>query len=81
MNIAYNIGVCPICGQGLLVVARSLDVSEMLVICDDCESQWSDPEAALAGASPLIKEFVRVENATMEEIEKKGWGDYVKNVG
>ena len=39
-----SVGLCPICGQGRLIIARD-DVSGALyVLCEECESEWASPE-------------------------------------
>ena len=80
MKTEYNIGECPICGQGLLIVARDVDQKILLIICDDCEMQWNDPISALAGASPIDPEYRAVEDANEDDIRRKGWACFVKNI-
>ena len=80
MNTEFNIGTCPVCGQGLLLIAKAFESNTLLVICDDCETQWSTPVAALSGIDPIHDEFATVENATLEEIETAGWRNYIQNV-
>ncbi len=36
--------VCPICGQGRVLVAATSGSSESFVFCKDCESEWNHPD-------------------------------------
>jgi hypothetical protein len=40
------IGTCPVCSQGRLLIARDESSSELYVVCEECEAEWADPEAA-----------------------------------
>ena len=44
-----SIGECPVCRQGELIVVKDPAREMLLVICDDCESQWDSPENAVKG--------------------------------
>lgn len=37
------IGLCPVCSQGRLIVARDLDSGVLYVLCEECESEWDSP--------------------------------------
>lgn len=76
----YNIEECPICRQGVLLIVKAVDSDRLLVMCDDCESQWECPEKAITGEEPLNEEVYGVEEATLEEIEARGWKRFVKNI-
>ena len=76
----YNIEECPICRHGALLIVKAVDNNRLLVICDDCESQWEDPEKAIAGEEPITEEVCGVKDATLEEIEARGWKKFVKNI-
>lgn len=43
---------CPVCSQGRVLVASEGDEGSLFVMCEDCESEWGDPQesndAALA---------------------------------
>lgn len=43
---------CPVCGQGRVLVASKKGDGTLFVICEDCESEWREPneshDAALA---------------------------------
>ena len=80
MSIEFNVGSCSICGQGLLVIAKAVNEDALFVICDDCESQWDNPDIALACGPVRMHEFVNVRNATLEEIEGVGWREFVQNL-
>ena len=39
---------CPVCGQGRLLITVSTKFDELFVMCEDCESEWVDPDSAIA---------------------------------
>lgn len=69
----YSFGECPICGQGQLIAVRNPITLQLLVMCDDCESQWRSPDEAQSFENALSDEVRGVEMATLEEIEAVGW--------
>ncbi len=81
MQEEFNVGECNVCGQGLLVIACDNKSNSMLIICDDCESQWHDPKSFISGQDPITNEYKSVRDATKEDIVNKGWWDYVRNPG
>jgi hypothetical protein len=66
-------GTCQICGQGQLVAVKNPVTLQLLIMCDDCESQWCSPEEAQSYENALLDEVRSVEMATFEEIKKLGW--------
>lgn len=38
------IGTCPVCSQGRRIVARDDASRDLYVLCEECESEWADPE-------------------------------------
>ena len=79
MMDSYYVAECPLCGQGLLIVVKNPETGQLLLICDDCESQWRSPEEALSYKNALPRDEVRrVEAATFEEITRAGWAELAK---
>jgi hypothetical protein len=75
-NISF--GVCQICGQGQLFAVKDAIGGRLLVMCDDCESQWRSPDEARS-YEHAMKEEVRVVLASIEEVKAAGWGKYLEN--
>jgi len=73
-----HIDECPICRQGILIVMKEEESNNYLLICDDCESQWLNPEAVMQGAPPLELERNKLKEASIEEVKEIGWMQYVK---
>jgi hypothetical protein len=69
----YSFGECPICGQGQIVAVKNPATGQLLVMCDDCESQWRSPEEAQSYENALSDEVRGAEIATLEELEAAGW--------
>lgn len=69
----YVFGECPICGQGQLLAMKSASTGQLLVMCDDCESQWRSPDDAQSFENALSNEIHDVQKASFEEIKAVGW--------
>ena len=39
----YNVGGCPFCEQGPLLIAKCHSRDDLFVVCDECESSWAEP--------------------------------------
>lgn len=52
---------------------KDANSGELLIICDDCESQWRSPEDAQSYEKALPNEFYPIEKASREELKRKGW--------
>jgi hypothetical protein len=68
-----SFGTCQICGQGQLIAVKNPLTQRLLIMCDDCESQWCSPDKAQSFENALSDEVRRVVTATFEEIEAAGW--------
>lgn len=73
MMSEYSFGACQICGQGQLIAVRDIATQQLLVMCDDCESQWRSPDEARLFNKALSQEIRSVEIATLEEMVAAGW--------
>lgn len=69
----YLFGECPICRQGQLLAVTCAADAQILVMCDDCESQWQTPQDAKSFENALTVEVHEVKEATAEEVEAAGW--------
>lgn len=66
-------GECPICRQGQLVAMKNSLTGKLLLMCDDCESQWLSPAEARSFENALSNEIQNVVTATAEEVNEQGW--------
>ena len=69
----HSFGECPICGQGQLVAMKSSSTGHLLVMCDECESQWQSPDQAQSFKNALPHEIFDIQRASLEEIRKSHW--------
>lgn len=74
----YRIGECPHCRQGFLIVCTDPATSNLYACCDDCESLWDNPEAALRGDDP-VSDIQELRDAAWSEIESTEWEAFVEN--
>jgi hypothetical protein len=76
----HSIGRCPICGQGDVIVVKERSSDDLLLICDDCESQWENPEILFSGGEPMQEEKSNLDDLVSDdEIKLAGWEKYVKS--
>lgn len=64
---------CPVCGQGRLLITVSMNVGELFVMCEDCESEWVDPESAVVLKEPTRGKFVFLRFASLDDLNKHPW--------
>jgi hypothetical protein len=69
-------GECAICRQGLLVAVKDNASGKLLLMCDDCESQWDSPESSCSFSNALTFEIKAVRNATEDDVQAAGWSPY-----
>lgn len=74
-----SFGECPICRQGQLLAVKSPSTGQLLIMCDDCESQWQSPDDAQSFEKTLSDENRDVLDASCEEIKAAGWLPHRKN--
>lgn len=70
-------GECPICRQGQLLPMKGIATGKVMLMCDDCESQWRSPQEAESYEN-VLKEEERVVPASVEEVSAAGWDEFVK---
>lgn len=68
-------GECPICRQGQLIEVESVLSGVLLLMCDDCESQWKSPAAARSFENALRSEE-QVKEASEEKVLAAGWAEF-----
>ena len=56
--------------------------NNLVLICDDCESMWINPELFYLNQGRISpdREVKLTDNVTVEEIISNGWDVYVKNM-
>lgn len=74
------IGLCRVCGYGMLEIISNIESEKCSVICDECLAEWDTPENALKNIGGFRKSYEKAEarTATMEEIEEAGWKKYIE---
>jgi formate dehydrogenase maturation protein FdhE len=65
--------VCPVCGQGVLLAMKRHPEGQLLLMCDDCESQWNSPTEASAYGNALVIEVRNLVPASEEDLMAAGW--------
>jgi hypothetical protein len=79
MDHNQNINSCPLCREGQIIPMRVEKTSQLILICDECDSQWDNPESVLLGKEPLEKEFQGKFSVLSEfELWQCGWYKYFK---
>jgi Zn-finger nucleic acid-binding protein len=85
---------CPICTTGNIGFWLCSDQSTLVVLCDECDSVWLDPELVLESNAlfPQPPDFLVPNHAfsisapksrwaTLREVEVRGWGGRVAGQG
>lgn len=72
------IGLCPLCRQGSLVIARERDTGTYYVCCEDCETEWHSPEDAVDIRKASRNKFNLSDFLSHEEVAGHPWESFVK---
>ncbi|MBW7453043.1 hypothetical protein ACFOLF_21265 [Paenibacillus sepulcri] len=73
----YPISTCPICKQGWVVIVKEVVSNKYFVNCNDCETEWENPESFLMKESGTHFKFGRVIEPEEVEVKAIGWEKYV----
>lgn len=72
------IGICPVCNQGRLLIARERKTGILYIGCEDCESEWREPKDSSRPELAERDQFGESEFLTLEEAAAHPWYDFVK---
>lgn len=83
---------CPICEHGAVGFLICTDTDDVILMCEECDSVWLDPitiiaEAAIFTESPDFVvpgvgcSLLGSRWATRQEIEQRGWVNYIAGEG
>ena len=100
MSPLHSVGYCPICGGGLCGVhlcehqaagdhRENTEIDHGLVICDECEAIWLEPDLssvhqypdAVDAKCPVCSGPLWADGgrwANLSEVELLGWGDRIR---
>jgi formate dehydrogenase maturation protein FdhE len=71
------VGVCPVCGQGLVVIVKETHTQHLYLCCDECETEWDNPSSIVEDNCLPFNTYGEYEYPTIEEIKEKEWSDYI----
>lgn len=78
MNNVAMIGVCPVCNQGRLLIARDKRTGADYVACEDCEAEWEDPTASQNVNQATRGRFGESVFLSIEEVSCHPWKEFIK---
>jgi hypothetical protein len=78
-NPGFSIGTCYTCSQGRAFIARALRDHTLFIVCEECFTEWPDPESFRNLRNAGFDTHGRFENATREELVNHPWLEYVEN--
>lgn len=90
--IYSNHNVCPICLQGQIGFRKCRDSEDIVLMCDECDSIWLEPNAVRAENVIYVEPphfIVPMSNcsilnsqwANRDEVYMKGWENYIRGEG
>lgn len=78
LDAVYGVSECPFCwGSGIVHVCVD-DNSALYLECDECFTQWSEPQAVLLNMQGFRDKYTFHHYAWYEEVEEIGWVEYIK---
>ena len=72
-----KVGNCDIC-EGNIIIVKEPKFNILLVMCDECQSEWNSPEDFLSGKPVITDEHEKVVDASIQEIINNGWDKYIR---
>ena len=81
-TIRYNIGECPVCGQGELAIAKEVldgpsnDIN-YIIFCEECDAEWKSPHITDENRLPRQRKRGKIINATLDEIQGLHWEQHI----
>lgn len=76
-SIAYWVDSC-CSGGGVLVIRQWVNSGNYVIMCDDCEAEWENPNVNEETRLHRNREKGEIRNPTLEEIKALGWDQYIK---
>lgn len=78
MAVSYHmeeisLGQCGTCRQGQLVAMKVAGSNRLLLMCDDCESQWNAPQDSAFYDKALKEEVSGLVLASSQDVLEAGW--------
>ena len=73
-----SVGQCPTCSQGRQLIARENDTQKLYVVCEECESEWQNPEDARAKRPASRDLFGRSTYLTREDLVGHPWEGFLE---
>ncbi len=68
---------CPICDQGWVQIFKEKLSSKIVILCDECFSEWENPQAINRENSKASNSNDLIIDPTDEEIKKNGWDEFI----
>ena len=78
MSKEFYVGQCLVCQQGMLEIVKDKATGKIIVICDECEVEWDNPNDALSKTNGTRDKYGIVTEVTLNEIQKLDWDRYLK---
>ena len=72
------VGLCSICGQGRLIVAREDSSGALYVLCANSEAEWHSPEDMKNIKAATRDIFGRSTLLAREEVEEHPWARFLE---
>jgi len=78
MNTVAMIGICPVCNQGRLLIARDKQTGKGYVACEGCEAEWENPLASTDVSKVTRGRFGESVFLSLEEASTHPWKEFIK---
>jgi hypothetical protein len=79
MNDYASIGVCPLCSQGRLIIARDNASGALYVLCEECESEWTSPEESNDIHAASRNKFGESTLLERNDLANHPWNTFIKH--
>lgn len=68
---------CPVCDQGWVQIFKGKNTQNLVLLCDECFSEWSLPDTILSSNTISTCSNDLIIDPLDEEINELGWSKYI----
>jgi hypothetical protein len=79
MKKGFEIGECYFCGQGNVYIRKAEDNGTWFVQCEECDTEWQDPEAFVNHQKPSMNKLGRSIAVQSDEVVSHAWRPFILN--
>jgi hypothetical protein len=73
----YKVKWCPVCDQGWVQIFKEKNTQKLVLLCDECFSEWSTPDTILSSNTISTSNYDLIVDPLDKEIIELSWSKYI----